>query len=123
MKKLIIISAIVFLAVANLTSMLGWQNGIDALISNSEILNYIRFGAIGILVVLMLTKIPRSVATRAFVGVGAVLLFVTNIVLLNNYHVSLLDFMVFALVSVIFAIEAAEFEVMSLAEDFQAQEA
>lgn len=60
------------------------------------------------LIGLLFTNPPRSLALRSIVGVGSVFLFVMNAYLVTNFQVFLLDAVVFLEVAIIFGIEALE---------------
>lgn len=72
--------------------------------------NYLRIGLVGALGVLLVTQVPRAIATRAFVAVVALAVMIVNGYFLMNNQLFILDGMVFALVAVILALEAVELE-------------
>lgn len=108
--KLIIALTIALAAAAAYTAHYQLQNGLDIIISMSPVLVMVRLAIIGVLLLLLFTNVPRSIATRGFVAVSAVLLMTLNLSLLADYQIQLFDAMLFAAVSIIFAIEALELE-------------
>lgn len=107
-SKGLIVAAAVALLGMTATSVYGLQNGIDVLMSDNMMFNYLRLGLVGALGVLLLTQVPRSIATRAFVGVVAVVLLGLNGYYMLGDQLYVFDGMMFALVAIIMALEAIE---------------
>ncbi len=109
-KKAIIVSSILLLAILSFgTKGIIDQNMAEFFGVNSG-LNIIRFALIGVLISLLLTNPPRSLAYRRFLGVLAFLIFAFSLNSLINNRLDILDAIMFLEASAIFGIEALELE-------------
>ena len=108
MKRLIILSTIVFLAVIGISAHLSNDALVQAFAGNSVLLQGVRAGIIALLVSFLFIEPPRSILFRAFLAVASVGLFVGVSTLLLDNYMAPLDAVMFVEVAIIFAIEALE---------------
>lgn len=109
-NKLIMTVTAAFLFYMSATVYYGINNGVDLFINHSTMFMYVRLGLIGALALLFFTQVPRSIATRMFVGIISAILLLANAYYVLDATMAPLDGMMFSVVAIILGIEALEYE-------------
>lgn len=95
------------------------QTALMSMADTSTAFMALRIAIAGVLVVLLVTRPPRSYGVRRAVGVLSVALGALSVSLLLQYEVRILDALVFLEVAILLAIEALEVRTIDIKQEHQ----
>jgi len=107
-QRPLIIGTILFTSAVLASSLFNWQNGLEILSSQTTLFDIIRGSIIAVLMLLLVTSIPRKFIIRATLGAIGLLLSVMAIALVATYQAEVFDAVTLVIVSIICFIEALE---------------
>ena len=108
MKKILIISTIILTTTLLISGMVYPDFPLMWIASTAVGYSYIRIALIIILGVLLFSNPPRAMYFRYFLILCAAALIIATVELLMNYHMDIVDAIVFTEIAIIFTIEGLE---------------
>lgn len=114
MNRVIVWSAFFASLLLLLGSLFVPDSAIMWLASTSRDMNIVRFCLMALMLLVLLSQPPRSLAARNLLGVSAILFASIALVHLMNGSVKVMDPLVFLMASVVLALEALEADIRSL---------
>ena len=70
----------------------------------------LRVGILAALITVFVSSPPRALYFRIFLGATSTIVLIASFVLMADYHIGILDALLYLLVSIVLALEALEYE-------------